>query len=138
MKLNHKYKFSCTECGDCCRRPGVVEFDEEDFGNVLSTLNISRRIFIERYFCTEDTHGGVELWVEENSPCAFLGSDNRCGIFEARPKQCRSYPFWPELMDLKDWLAEKAFCPGIDGGRLYSRKEVEKLLHDQSATLAKE
>jgi len=27
-----------------------------------------------------------------SSPCAFLGGDNYCSIYEVRPKACREYP----------------------------------------------
>ncbi len=26
------------------------------------------------------------------SPCPFLGDDNYCSVYEARPKACREYP----------------------------------------------
>lgn len=44
---------------------------------------------------------------EGGDACIFLGEDNRCTIYEARPLQCRTYPYWPRMMMSRDeWLAE--------------------------------
>jgi Fe-S-cluster containining protein len=32
------------------------------------------------------------------SACIFLDENNKCKIYEARPMQCLSYPFWPNIM----------------------------------------
>lgn len=31
-------------------------------------------------------------WVFHTQPCPFLGNDNRCSIYEVRPKACSEYP----------------------------------------------
>jgi Fe-S-cluster containining protein len=43
-----------------------------------------------------------------NDRCIFLGADGKqCSIYEARPIQCRTYPFWPRLLsDPKEWSKE--------------------------------
>ncbi len=51
-----------------------------------------------------------------NGRCEFLGNDNRCRIYAVRPRQCRTYPFWPELMTPGAWRAEAARCEGIGRG----------------------
>ncbi len=47
--------------------------------------------------------------------CPFL-KEGKCSVYEARPTQCRTFPFWPELMTEAPWKALKEFCPGIDKG----------------------
>jgi Fe-S-cluster containining protein len=32
-------------------------------------------------------------YVVKKSPCPFLGSDNYCSIYEARPRDCEKYPY---------------------------------------------
>jgi Fe-S-cluster containining protein len=45
--------------------------------------------------------------------CLFLRG-NRCGVYEARPKQCRSYPFWPaNLASPQAWTEAADECEGI-------------------------
>ena len=60
--------------------------------------------------------------------CEFL-EGKRCGVYEARPTQCRTWPFWPENMNAKSWTREIApFCAGVGKGRLVPREEIEALL----------
>jgi spermidine synthase len=44
--------------------------------------------------------------------CVFL-KGRLCSVYEARPTQCRTYPFWPEVMSPLGWLRESARCEGI-------------------------
>jgi Fe-S-cluster containining protein len=47
--------------------------------------------------------------VEEDGsePCSLLGKDGRCTAYNARPTQCRTYPFWDELLqDAESWKKE--------------------------------
>lgn len=44
--------------------------------------------FEEKYLRT-DEDGDKVL---QKTPCAFLGSDHYCLIYEVRPKACREYP----------------------------------------------
>lgn len=39
----------------------------------------------------------VQLLVQGSDACVFL-EGTRCGVWGARPVQCATYPFWPELM----------------------------------------
>lgn len=46
--------------------------------------------------------------------CVFL-KDNACSVYEARPTQCRTYPWWlRNLQDEDSWREAAAFCEGID------------------------
>lgn len=40
--------------------------------------------------------------------CVFLEPDGKqCSIYEARPVQCRTYPFWPTIMEsMQSWDSE--------------------------------
>jgi Fe-S-cluster containining protein len=50
------------------------------------------------------------------SRCIFLGEDGKeCSIYEARPIQCRTYPFWPRLLENPEsWEAEGVLAPVND------------------------
>lgn len=64
----------------------------------------------------EGPGGGCPLW------------HGGCGAYAARPRQCRGYPFWPELIrSERAWRREAAFCPGINRGRLFSAGEIVAL-----------
>ena len=77
-----------------------------------------------------------------------------CAVYEARPFQCRSYPFWRELLaSKKAWREAARSCPGIgrDAGHsgeprsdeshsdesrsdeLHSMEEIEGILAEERA-----
>ena len=44
---------------------------------------------------------------EQTTSCVFLDEKGQCGIYEARPLQCSTYPWWPALLVNKNaWEAE--------------------------------
>jgi len=54
--------------------------------------------------------------VLQSSPCAFLGGDNYCSIYESRPKACREYPHTDrkkmiQVMDLT--YKNTLVCPAV-------------------------
>ncbi len=63
----------------------------------------------------------------ENYDCVFL-KEKACQIYSVRPKQCRTYPFWPELLESKErFEAEAEHCEGISSeGDLISFETIEK------------
>ena len=59
--------------------------------------------------------------------CTFLSPDGRCGIYEVRPVQCRTFPFWPEFMDGGEWTDEvRELCEGIGQGPRYTEQEADE------------
>ncbi len=54
---------------------------------------------------------------------------NDCSVHPVKPMQCRTFPFWAELLDDREsWQAAKRYCPGMDDadGQLYSPSEIRK------------
>jgi Fe-S-cluster containining protein len=66
-------------------------------------LNTSMEHFIATYasHTLQDDSDG-EFWVRlqntKEQACVFLSSENQCRIYQARPAQCRAYPFWPNIL----------------------------------------
>ena len=58
----------------------------------------------------------------------------RCTVYEARPSQCRTFPFWSENLGPKGWTAEvRKDCEGLGRGRRHSPDEiVVRLIEDQA------
>ncbi len=74
---------------------------------------------------------GVYHLNDTGAECTFL-KNKRCAVYEGRPEQCRTWPFWPEVMSAKAWAKEvKAFCPGVDKGSVISGEEIAKTLELQ-------
>ena len=70
----------------------------------------------------------VSLKEKDNYDCIFLG-ENGCSIYEGRPLQCRTYPFWPSIVESREnWESEKRSCPGIGKGPIINKDTIEELL----------
>ncbi len=60
--------------------------------------------------------------------CVFW-VDGACSVYEDRPLQCRSFPFWaPYLGSREDWDALESRCPGVNVGELHSVETIEEWL----------
>jgi len=59
--------------------------------------------------------------------CVFFdGQKRKCTVYEARPRQCRTWPFWDSnLKTAEDWQHTCSVCPGSGQGRLYTLAEIE-------------
>jgi Fe-S-cluster containining protein len=51
-------------------------------------LRMKEAALIEQYLRLDEDQD----FVLQKSPCNFLGSDNKCSIYEHRPLACREYP----------------------------------------------
>ena len=43
--------------------------------------------------------------------CTFLNPIGQCSIYDVRPIQCRTYPFWPSILKNKQTWEEEAVLP---------------------------
>ena len=126
---NDGLKFECQGSGNCCTSHGEFGFvflTLEDRRRFAKHLNISTATFTRQY-C--DIRDGV--WHLKEDPkrpdCMFL-KNKRCSTYEARPTQCRTWPFWPEVLNAKSWKTEVAsFCPGIGKGQLWTKEQIETI-----------
>ena len=121
-------KFQCQDCGGCCLSRGeyaYVYLTAGDRKHLADHLKNSTREIAIKY--TDKTDGLLHL-KDPAKDCLFL-EDGRCSVYEARPSQCRSWPFWPENMKKKVWGNDIAsYCSGIGQGRLYSAEEIETII----------
>ncbi|WP_319561590.1 YkgJ family cysteine cluster protein [Marispirochaeta sp.] len=124
-------RFDCTGCSRCCRyEPGYVFLSETDLLRLCACRGLDRSEFIHSYCRTINLNGffRISLIEKENYDCIFW-QDGGCSVYESRPVQCRTYPFWePFLSDKDEWESLARECPGVNKGRLYSQKEIEALI----------
>ena len=126
--------FSCTQCGHCCRHePGYVFLSENDFQGIIDYLSISEEEFLKKYCRIIDIgfFKKVSLQEKSNYDCIFWQNGLGCSIYQVRPLQCRSYPFWPAIMESQEsWDREAASCPGINQGKIHSAGEIDRWLSE--------
>jgi len=77
----------CTQCGNCCRSL-MINVDEVDATRLSKHLQLDKEDFYNRY--VERSSQG-SLAVMNAIPCHFL-HENKCTVYEARPKECREFP----------------------------------------------
>lgn len=119
-------QFECSQCGDCCSgAPGFVWVDDAEIETLAKRLEMELDAF-ERKFVRQV---GVRKSLVEypDGDCIFLDPDSRgCTVYEDRPVQCRTWPFWnSNLSNRREWKETCRVCPGSGTGRLYTLEEIE-------------
>jgi len=124
--------FSCRQCGSCCTGPpGFVWVTEREREAIAEYLGISLHL-LERQYCRRVMRH-VSLREHENGDCFFLINRN-CRIYRVRPRQCRTFPFWRDVLASPNaWEAAKRRCPGVGEGRLFTFADIQRLLQDNSS-----
>ena len=111
-------KFSCTMCGTCCTgAPGYIWISEDEIRALAQRLGLDHKTFRAKY--TRTVKGrGVSLVEKANNDCAFFQKGQGCTVYEDRPRQCRTWPFWrPLLTDRDAWDDAARTCPGMNRGK---------------------
>ena len=126
-------KFECTQCGKCCTKRDKyahVYLDEHEMRAMAKLLGIGLRSFRERY-TSMDEIGWDELRFEGEA-CPFLDpASNHCAVYAARPVQCRTFPFWDEMVDANGWTERAlAYCEGLGRGPVWPQAEVEAAMRE--------
>jgi Fe-S-cluster containining protein len=121
-------RFECTRCGNCCTRPGPVYFPASDLERAAHHLGLDGKEFRRRYRL-RDRDGVPALDPGPDRPCTFHDEDAGCTIYEARPTQCRTWPFWPETVNRRRaWETAARDCEGMNQGERHGVTAIERLL----------
>jgi len=121
-------RFECTRCSECCRyTPGYVFLSPADLARLAESTHIAKEEFLRR-FCRMIDLGvarRVSLREKPNLDC-ILWENNGCSQYEARPLQCRSFPFWSACVaSREDWENHARNCPGMGHGGIHPREEID-------------
>lgn len=120
-------KFECQEScgGKCCSldwkgRNSFVFLTKGDQHRLVMYLRASLYKFasygefVSTRFAAKPTR--QHYLTPHKGRCPFL-KDGKCGVYEARPTQCRTFPYWAENAEQGEWTAGvKDSCPGIGKG----------------------
>lgn len=81
------FRYDCTECAHCCSVLGP-RFADKDVERLAAYFRMKKKQFASAYLET-DEDGDLVL---NELPCPFLCDDNRCLVYNDRPKACRDFP----------------------------------------------
>ena len=115
MQELHEEEFirtNCLECANCCKTTSPI-FLESDIERVAKALKMKSADFITEYLHKDDEGD----YVLNYAPCPFLGFDNKCIVYESRPKACREYPHTNRKrmnQILKLTLTNSQVCPAVN------------------------
>ncbi|WP_165221220.1 YkgJ family cysteine cluster protein [Aquisphaera insulae] len=116
--------FTCTRCGNCCTgAPGYVWVSPEEIATLAAHRGESVDAFSRRFVRQVGVH--YSLTERPGGDCIFWDRKAGCTVYEARPAQCRTWPFWPENVETPaDWERIRKGCPGAGQGRHHSESEI--------------
>jgi len=107
-------RFKCTGCGKCCTgSPGYVFLSPSDLQRLADHFSLSLEEFAANYtYKVDDKLSLIDS--PGSSNCVFL-KENKCSVYEARPIQCRTFPWWIHLLETRsDWEDAGKRCEGIE------------------------
>ena len=122
-------RFECQpDCGRCCTRHGDYDYvylEGDDLPRLAAHLRLPAAEFRTRYTKREEGHTLLRM---DGPACPFLRG-TRCGVYEARPSQCSTFPFWADnLRDRTTWEDLAGFCPGIGKGPIQALTDIQEQL----------
>lgn len=104
-------RVNCLDCAACCKNYSP-RFKTPDIKRISRHLGLKESRFIEKYLNLDEDGD----YVVNAKPCPFLGTDNRCSIYEIRPSDCSRFPYTDEDVLLKRpalTLKNVTFCPAV-------------------------
>lgn len=101
----------CLQCANCCKTTSPL-FKQRDIERLSSHFRIKPSQFIEQYLHIDEDND----YVLNVAPCPFLGADNYCSVYDARPNACREYPHTDKRKIhtlLKETYNNISICPAV-------------------------
>ncbi|MAT69011.1 MAG: hypothetical protein CMJ58_05750 [Planctomycetaceae bacterium] len=121
-------RFKCTGCGDCCTgAPGYIWVNQQEIDAMAARLELD----VDEFERTYVKQVGIRRTLRElpgSYDCVLLDADTRkCTVYEQRPRQCRTWPFWDSnLKSPEAWQECCEVCPGSGHGKLYSLETIQQ------------
>ena len=117
--------FTCTRCGACCTgAPGYVWVDRDEVAALARHRGVSVEQFTRGF--VRRVNNRLSLIEKPNGDCVFWDHSAGCTVYESRPEQCRTWPFWPEnIASPDDWRHVCEICPGSGRGQVHTLDEIE-------------
>ena len=123
-------RFTCQKgCTNCCDQHGFVYLSEGDVARAAKFVGLTRKAFEAKYIYR--TAHQRRFRKPPDKQCPFLEGSG-CSIHPAKPTQCRTFPFWPELIESQAaWKRTARFCPGIGKGPLIQIAKAREIAEEE-------
>lgn len=112
------YSFDASACAACPARcctgeSGYIYVSPQEIERIALFLNLEAEVFMQKYLFKNGYKYSIkERKAGDSYECAFYDrATNGCLIYDVRPTQCRTFPFWDYFKTRVDEL--KLECPGI-------------------------
>ncbi|MDR2638684.1 MAG: YkgJ family cysteine cluster protein [Helicobacteraceae bacterium] len=109
---------ACESCGSkcCVGESGDIWASDQEIAAIAAALGEEERVARAIYFRREREGWRIkERETKRGFECVFA-LESGCKIYDARPAQCRSFPFWHSMNDHLDRLASE--CAGVYAGAI--------------------
>ncbi len=117
-KENYPYAFDASACatcqGRCCTgESGYIYVTKNEIFAIAEVLAMDVNEFALKYLFKKGYKYSIkENKINDSYECVFYDrKTNGCKIYNARPNQCKTFPFWDYYKTRVDEL--KLECPGI-------------------------
>jgi Fe-S-cluster containining protein len=128
-------RFECLRCGSCCSGfSGTVRVSDVEISALAHRLGLPEADFRKQY--TRVVGGGtISLIEKKNKDCILFDREKGCTVYEDRPRQCRTWPFWRyNVYSPRHWKREAKRCPGMNRGRMYPLTLIKKMSEDDGSS----
>jgi len=118
-KEGFSYAFESSACdtcaGNCCiGESGYIWINKQEIDFLAKHLNLSIEETRDKYLYKKAYKYSIKevKLSEDNYACTFFDLKKRqCSIYEARPTQCRTFPFWEYFKENTQEVYKE--CPAI-------------------------
>lgn len=106
---------ACKTCsGICCNgETGFIWVNRKEIKAIATFLGLETEAFIKTHLRKSGYRYSLkEFKTGDNYACMFFSSEKKgCTIYDVRPEQCRTYPFWPFFKENPQVVIDE--CPGV-------------------------
>lgn len=106
---------ACEKCqGRCCiGESGCIWVNPQEILALANALHVEREEFINNYLIKIGYRYSIKEEIfNDGFRCVFFDvKERRCSVYENRPTQCRTFPFWEYFKNNISEVEEE--CPGI-------------------------
>jgi Fe-S-cluster containining protein len=122
-------RFRCTMCGKCCTgAPGFVWVTDAEVAAIADFLQLTHGEMLGLH--TRVVLGDRSLRERANGDCIFWDKTAGCTVYDVRPAQCRTWPFWESnIKSPAAWQHTCDICPGSGQGELIPAEEITRRMN---------